>query len=99
MREAMYHIYKVVDFEREPLCYYESEADEYGKLLEFETAESAERFIESAVASGDRTEDFFEEAFIAEGDEECEFGYIDATNLYIGIDGKLYELGDTKGLE
>ena len=95
----MYHIYKVVDFEREPLCYYKSDVDEYGMLLEFETAESAERFIESAVASGDRTEDFFEEAFIAEGDEECEFGYIDATNLYIGFDGKLYELGDTKGLE
>lgn len=95
----MYHIYKVVDFEREPLCYYKSDVDEYGMLLEFETTESAERFIESAVASGDRTEDFFEEAFIVEDDEECEFGYIDATNLYIGFDGKLYELGDTRGLE
>ena len=95
----MFHIYKVVDFEREPLCYYESDEDEYGKLLEFQTAESAERFIESAIASGDRAEDFFEEAFIVESEEVCEFGYIDATNLYIGIDGKLYELGDTRGLE
>ena len=95
----MFHIYKVVDFEREPLCYYKSEADENGMLLEFQTEEAAGRFIESAVVSGDRTEDFFEGAFIAEGEEECEFGYIDATNLYIGINGKLYELGDTRGLE
>ena len=99
MRTMKYHIYKENDFEREPLCYYQSEADECGMLLEFETAESAKRFIESAVASGDRPEEFFEEAFIAKGDEECEFGYIDATNLYIGFDGKLYELGDTRGLE
>ena len=95
----MFHIYKVVDFEREPLCYYKSEADEYGMLLEFQTEEAAERFMESAVVSGDRTEDFFEGAFIVESEEECEFGYIDATNLYIGICGDLYELGDTRGLE
>ena len=95
----MFHIYKEIDFEREPLCYYESEADEYGMLLEFQTEEAAKRFIESAVASGDCNEEFFNDIFIEENDEECEFGYIDATNLYVGIDGKLYELGDTRGLE
>lgn len=95
----MFHIYKEVDFERELLCYYKSDEDEYGMLLEFETEESAKRFIESAVVSGDRPEEFFDGAFIVQGDEECEFGYINATNLYIGIDGKLYELGDTRGLE
>ena len=57
------------------------------------------RFIEFAVASGDRDEEFFNDIFIEENDEECEFGYIDATNLYVGTDGKLYELGDTRGLE
>ena len=95
----MFHIYKEIDFEREPLCYYKSDADEYGMLLEFETEEAAKRFIESAVASGDCDEEFFNSIFIEENDEECEFGYIDATNLYVGIDGKLYELGDTRGLE
>ena len=95
----MFHIYKEIDFEREPLCYYKSDADEYGILLEFETEQSAKRFIESAVASGDRDEDFFDGIFIEENDEECEFGYINATNLYVGIDGKLYELGDIRGLE
>ena len=95
----MFHIYKEIDFESEPLCYYESEVDQYGMLLEFQTEEVARRFIEFAVASGDRYGDFFDGIFIEENDEECEFGYIDATNLYVGIDGKLYELGDTRGLE
>ena len=95
----MFHIYKEIDFECEPLCYYKSEADEYGMLLEFQTKEAAKRFIESAVASGDCDGDFFDSIFIEENNEECEFGYIDATNLYVGIDGKLYELGDTRGLE
>ena len=95
----MFHIYKEIDFECEPLCYYESEADEHGMLLEFQIEEAAKRFIESAVASGDCDEEFFNGIFIEENDEECEFGYINATNLYVGIDGKLYELGDTRGLE
>ena len=95
----MFHIYKEIDFECEPLCYYESEVDEHGMLLEFQTEEAAKRFIESAVASGDCDEEFFNSIFIEENDEECEFGYINATNLYVGIDGKLYELGDTRGLE
>ena len=56
----MFHIYKEIDFEREPLCYYKSDADEYGMLLEFETEESAKRFIESAVESGERPEEFFD---------------------------------------
>ena len=95
----MFHIYKVVDFEREPLCYYESDADEYGMLLEFETEESAKRFIESAVESGERPEEFFDGVFVEENDEECEFGYINATNLCFGLDGKLYKSSNTRGLE
>lgn len=93
----MFHIYKEIDFEPEPLCYYESDADEYGMLLEFETEEAAKRFIESAIESREQTVEFFDGFFIEENDEECEFGYINATNLYVGIDGKLYELGDTRG--
>ena len=95
----MFHIYKEIDFEREPLCYYETEKDEYGILLEFETEEAAKRFVESAVESGDRPEEFFDGIIIRESIEYCDSGYIDATNLYVGIDGKLYELGDTRGLE
>ena len=95
----MFHIYKEIDFECEPLCYYETEEDEYGILLEFETEEAAKRFVESAVESGDRPEEFFHGIVIRESIEYCDSGYIDATNLYIGIDGKLYELDDTRGLE
>ena len=95
----MFHIYKEIDFEHEPLCYYESEADEYGILLEFQTEEDAKRFIESTIASGHRDEEFFDGIIIRESIEYCDSGYIDATNLYVGIDGKLYELGDTRGLE
>ena len=95
----MFHIYKEIDFECEPLCYYDTEEDEYGILLEFETEEAAKRFIESAVENGHRSEDFFDGIIIRESIEYCDAGYIDATNLYVGIDGKLYELGDTRGLE
>ena len=95
----MFHIYKEIDFEREPLCYYETDEDEYGILLEFETEEAARRFIESSVENGDRPEEFFDGIIICESIEYCDAGYINATNLYVGIDGKLYELGDTKGLE
>ena len=63
----MFHIYKEINFECEPLCYYESEADEHGMLLEFQTEEAAKRFIESAVASGDCDEEFFNSIFIEEG--------------------------------
>ena len=93
----MFHIYKEIDFEREPLCYYESEADEYGMLLEFQTEDAAMRFIESAVENGDRHEEFFDGIIIRESIEYCDSGYIDATNLYVGIDGKLYELGNARG--
>ena len=95
----MFHIYKEIEFEPEPLCYYDTEEDEYGILLEFETEEAAKRFIESAVENGHRSEEFFNGIIIRENIEYCDSGYIDATNLYVGIDGKLYELGDTKGLE
>ena len=95
----MFHIYKEIEFEREPLCYYETEEDEYGILLEFETEEAAKRFIESSIENGDRPEEFFDGSIIRESIEYCDSGYIDATNLYIGIDDKLYELGDTRGLE
>ena len=95
----MFHIYKEIDFEREPLCYYDTEEDEYGILLEFETEEAAMRFIKSSVENGDRPEEFFDGIIIRESIEYCDAGYINATNLYVGIDGKLYELGDTRGLE
>ena len=95
----MFHIYKEIDFEYEPLCYYDTEEDEYGIWLEFETEEAAKRFIESAVENGHRSEEFFNGIIIRENIEYCDSGYIDATNLYVGIDGKLYELGDTRGLE
>ena len=95
----MFHIYKEIDFEREPLCYYETDEDECGILLEFETEEAAKRFVESAVENGHRSEEFFNGIIIRENIEYCDSGYIDATNLYVGIDGKLYELGDTRGLE
>ena len=95
----MFHIYKEIEFEPEPLCYYDTEEDEYGILLEFETEEAAKRFIESAVENGHRSEEFFNGIIIRENIEYCDSGYIDATNLYVGIDGKLYELGDTRGLE
>ena len=93
----MFHIYKEIDFEREPLCYYDTEEDKYGILLEFETEEAAKCFIESAVENGHRSEEFFDGIIIRESIEYCDSGYIDATNLYVGIDGKLYELGDTRG--
>ena len=99
MRTTKYHIYNNVDGEVLPLCYFETDDAEEGKVLDFDTEEAANRFIESAVESGDRSEEFFEGIFICESVEYCDFGYIDATNLYIGIDGKLYELGDTRGLE
>ena len=95
----MFHIYKEIDFKREPLCYYDTEEDEYGILLEFETEEAAMRFIKSSVENGDRPEEFFDGIIIRESIEYCDSGYIDATNLYVGIDGKLYELGGTRGLE
>ena len=95
----MFHIYKEIDFEPEPLCYYDTEEDEYGILFEFETEEAAKRFIESAIENGHRSEEFFDGIIIRESIEYCDSGYIDATNLYVGIDGKLYELGDTRGLE
>ena len=95
----MFHIYKEIDFEPKPLYYYETEKDEYGILLEFETEEAAKRFVESAVESGHRPEEFFDGIIIRESIEYCDSGYIDATNLYVGTDGKLYELGDTRGLE
>ena len=95
----MFHIYKEIDFEPEPLCYYDTEEDEYGILLEFETEEAAMRFIKSSVENGHRSEEFFNGIIIRENIEYCDSGYIDATNLYVGIDGKLYELGDTRGLE
>lgn len=99
MRIMKYHIYNTVDGEELPLCYYETDDAEEGKVLDFDTEESAKRFIESAVESGDREEEFFDGVFIRKDIVYCDYGYIDATNLYIGIDGKLYELGDTKGLE
>ena len=95
----MFHIYKEIDFEPEPLCYYDTEEDEYGILLEFETEEAAMRFIKSSVENGDRPEEFFDGIIIRKSIEYCDAGYINATNLYVGIDGKLYELGDTRGLE
>ena len=95
----MFHIYKEIDFKPEPLCYYDTEEDEYGILFEFETEEAARHFIESAVENGHRSEEFFDGIIIRESIEYCDSGYIDATNLYVGIDGKLYELGDTRVLE
>ena len=93
----MFHIYKEIDFERQPLCYYESEAADYGMLLAFQTEDAAMRFIESAVENGEKPERFFDGIIICESIEYCDSGYIDATNLYVGIDGKLYELGNARG--
>lgn len=99
MGEKKFHIYNHMHGINDPLCYFESEDQEWGAVLEFDTKESAESFIQSAINSGDRSAEFFKEAFIIETTEICEGGFINATNLYIGIDGKLYELGDTRGLE
>ena len=95
----MFPIYKEIDFESEGLCYYDTEEDKYGILLEFESEEAARRFIKSSVENGDRPEEFFDGIIIRESIEYCDSGYIDGTKLYVGIDSKLYELGDTRGLE
>ena len=99
MGEKKFHIYDSIYRINDPLCYFESEDQEWGAVLEFDTKESAENFIQSAINSGDRSAEFFKEVFIVETTETCEGGFINATNLYIGIDGKLHELGDTRGLE
>ena len=84
--EARYHIYR----DDEPLCYYENDEDEVGALLWFESEKEAERFILDAIKSGTVDEGFFEEPYISKTIEYCDFGYINATNLYIGEDTKLH---------
>lgn len=92
MREEKFHIYNSAYGMSDPLCYFENDDDEWGMVLDFDTEESAERFIQSAINSGDRTEAFFENVFIERTVEICEGGYIDATNMYLGDDRKLHNI-------
>lgn len=94
MGEKKFHIYNYMHGINDPLCYFESEDQEWGAVLEFDTKESAESFIQSAINSGDRSAEFFKEAFIIETTEICEGGFINATNMYLGDDHNLHNVGE-----
>ena len=76
VRNMKQHIY---NDNHEPLCW-------DGAAIEFDTRESAERFLDACLTDGDRPDEFYDNVIIVEDILYYDGSYLDATNLTIAYD-------------